>query len=133
MIYDFFPAGTYEEMRRLKESINSAFNSFSAGYPFCNIYESPEKTCISFFAPGLREDDIDISATPDSLTISIDRKKVFEEQAMKEERPFGTFRRTVNFPFKVNTEKHWAKYKNGVLRLIFERAEEDKPKKIKIN
>lgn len=130
MIHELFPVETYEDIRRLRESINSAFNNISAAYPPCSIYEGQDKTTLRFFAPGMSV--IDVVATPDSLTLTVERIKTAENQTIKEERISGSFKRTVNFPFKVNTEKYEAVYKNGVITLTFERAEEDKPKKIKI-
>ncbi|MBN1151036.1 Hsp20/alpha crystallin family protein [candidate division WOR-3 bacterium] len=130
MIYNFIPVDPYEDIKRLRTGIKAALEEYYAGYPPCVIYEENDKASIRFFAPGMSS--MEITATPESLTVTLERKKDEVSQKLKEERVFGVFKRTVNFPFKVDTEKYDAVYGNGILTVTFERAEADKPKKIKI-
>ena len=50
----------------------------------------------------------------------------------RRERSYGSFSRTVQLPFMVDTNKVEASFKNGVLLINLPRAEADKPKKIAI-
>ena len=85
--------------------------------------------------PGVDPKEIDISATPDSITLRGERTvpSVSNEVSYHQrEREFGTFRRVINLPIKINTDKINASYKNGILTVILPKADEIKPKQIKI-
>ncbi len=85
--------------------------------------------------PGVDPKEIDISASADSITLRGERKvpPISEEVSYHQrEREFGIFRRVINLPVKINTDKINASYKNGILTVILPKAEEVKPKQIKI-
>ena len=85
--------------------------------------------------PGVDPIQIDISATVDSITIRGKRKipPVSEEVCYHQrEREFGTFRRVIDLPTKIDTDKINASYKNGILTVALPKAEEVKPKQIQI-
>jgi len=78
---------------------------------------------------------IDIAATADSITLRGERKvsTVGKEVSYHQrEREFGTFRRIINLPTKINTDKISASYRNGILTVVVPKAEEVKPKQIEI-
>jgi HSP20 family protein len=45
----------------------------------------------------------------------------------------GTFDRTLTVPMQVGTDAIKAEYQDGILTLFIPRAEDDKPRSIKIN
>ena len=51
----------------------------------------------------------------------------------RRERVEGSFLRTIELPFRVDTERMDARFENGVLAVEMKRPEEDKPKPIAIN
>lgn len=51
---------------------------------------------------------------------------------MLKERRYGSFSRSVSIPVSVKSDKAEATFDNGILTLTFPKAEEIKPKQIKI-
>jgi len=122
-------------MNRLFDATSrgSVFNPPS--YPAINIWTNEEGQLISAEMPGINPDDIDIDVTGDALSISGERKpdEVGEEMRYhRRERTYGSFSRTIQLPFMVDTTKVEANFKNGILMISLPRAEADKPKKITI-
>jgi len=85
--------------------------------------------------PGCKADDIDISVHGSTLTISGEKK---QEEEKKEkgyyhvERPYGSFRRDLNLPADIDTDKIQAECKNGILSITLPKAETAKPVKVKV-
>jgi HSP20 family protein len=50
----------------------------------------------------------------------------------RREREFGQFDRTLSIPVKLDADKIKAEYRDGMLALFLPRAENDKPRSIKI-
>jgi HSP20 family protein len=124
-----------DEMNRLFDT-NSKERVFSApSYPAINIWTNEDGQFISAEMAGVNPDDIDIDVTGDALSISGERKPdevVKEARYHRRERSYGSFSRTIQLPFMVDTSKVEANFKNGVLMISLPRAEADKPKKITI-
>ena len=129
-------------MDQLQREMNRLFNASSKGrvftapsYPAINIWANDEGQLISAEMPGVNPEDIDIDVTGDALSISGERKpdKVMKDAHYhRRERSYGSFSRTVQLPFMVDTNKVEASFKNGILMISLPRAEADKPKKITI-
>jgi HSP20 family protein len=86
--------------------------------------------------PGLSPDDVEINATTDTITISGEMKSsadVTNEGWLRQERRFGKFTRAFTVPVQIDPTKVEAKFQNGVLELTLPKAEETKPRTIKIN
>jgi HSP20 family protein len=132
----------WQEMDQLQHEMNRLFDATSKGhvfsfpsYPAINIWTNDDGQIISAEMPGVHPDDIDIDVTGDSLSISGVRNPdevVKETHYHRRERNYGSFSRTVQLPFMVDTGKVEASFKNGILLISLPRAEADKPKKIAI-
>lgn len=132
----------WREMDRLQREMNRLFNRFDSpglpgvsGYPTVNIWVKEDSQIVSAELPGVDIEDIDLRVEGDLFTISGERKAgELPEGArqIRKERSFGKFSRTFQLPHAVDPGKIEARFKNGVLIVIMPRAEEDKPKKIKI-
>ena len=132
----------WQEMDQLQREMNRLFDTTSQGrvfnppsYPAVNIWTNDDGQIISAEMPGVHPGDIDIDVTGDALSISGERKP--DEVAKnayyhRRERSYGSFSRTIQLPFMVDTSKVEANFKNGVLMISLPRAEVDKPKKITI-
>jgi HSP20 family protein len=132
----------WQEMDQLQREMNRLFDATSTGrvfnspsYPAINIWTNEEGQLISAEMPGIKPDDLNIDVTGDAISISGERKQ--EEIAKdaryhRRERSFGSFSRTIQLPFIVDTDKVEASFKNGILLINLPRAEADKPKKITI-
>ena len=131
-----------QEMDQLQREVNRLFDATNKGrvfntptYPAVNIWTNDDGQVISAEMPGIRPEDLDIDVTGDALSISGVRKpdEVSKEARYhRRERNYGSFSRTVQLPFMVDTNKVEASFKNGVLFINLPRAEADKPKRITV-
>lgn len=139
----------FEDMLSLREAMDRLFEeSFvrpwrlarvgeSVELPL-NVWEDQDAVHVVARVPGLEADDLDISVTGDVLTI----RGRFSSDAEREESKnwcwyanelwYGPFERTINLPTMVKSDKADATFKNGVLHLTIPKAEEAKPKTIKV-
>lgn len=85
--------------------------------------------------PGIKPEDVDISVLGDTLTISgstnQDESREDEGYTYREIRR-GSFTRTVTLPSNLKTDEASARFENGLLTLSIPKAEEAKPRQIKI-
>jgi HSP20 family protein len=83
----------------------------------------------------LKEEDVDISVTEDTLTLKGEKKtehEVKEEEYHWSERTYGSFLRTIRLPSNVDAEKIEAEYENGMVEITLPKMAEVKPKKITV-
>jgi HSP20 family protein len=142
MYRSFRTPSIWREMDRLQRDMNRLFNSYSPyrlrtapSYPAINIWDKEDGQVVSAEMPGVRIEDIDISVEGDTLTISGVREvNTLPEGARyhRRERGSGDFRRTIQLPNAVDSERVKASFNNGILTVNLPRAEADKPKKITI-
>jgi HSP20 family protein len=100
-----------------------------------DVYETDEALVVTTDTPGVKPEDLDISITGDVLTIKGETKmeeEVKRENYHRQERRYGAFSRSVTLPVPVDADQTEAKFKDGVLTLTIPKAEEAKPKVIKI-
>lgn len=107
-----------------------------AWHPRVDIRESKDDFVLTVELPGINKDDIHIHYEDDTLRVEGERKREVSDNGaeyLRSERVYGKFSRE----FKVNTplqsDKIEAEFKNGLLSLRLPKAEEAKPKQIKIN
>lgn len=131
------------DMDRLRREINrllasapaSSRDSSMASYPAMNVWTNQDGAIVTAELPGVEADNINISVTGDTLTLSGNREvEEIEEGATyhRREREVGSFTRVFQLPFQVESDAVEALFKNGVLRISLPRAESDKPKKIAV-
>jgi len=100
-----------------------------------DIYESPNEVVVKAALPGVKPDDVNIDITGDTLTIKGESKaeqEVKREDYLYQERRYGAFSRTVILPIGLKSDKAEATMEDGVLTLTIPKAEEVKPKAIKV-
>ncbi len=100
-----------------------------------DMYETDDDIVVKAAIPGVKPEDIDVSISGDVLTIKgevKEEKEVKEENYIRKERRYGTFCRSVTLPVQVDADKAKAEYENGILTLTLPKAEEVKPKVIKV-
>lgn len=90
---------------------------------------------IKALLPGVSADDLDIQIVNEIVTISGELKADREEGAnyLLAEIPGGKFHRVITLPMPLNATHVEASLENGVLTLIIPKAEEAKPRTVKIN
>lgn len=89
---------------------------------------------IKALLPGARPEDVDIQIVNEVVTISGELRSDREEGAayLLAERPDGKFHRVISLPTPLDANKVEADLENGVLTLQIPKAEEAKPRTIKI-
>ena len=99
-----------------------------------DVYQTPNELVIKATIPGVKPEDVDITITGDTLTISAEMKeeKVEKAEYLYRERRFGAATRTITLPKALKTDETHATFENGVLTLTIPKAEEAKPKQIKV-
>ncbi len=100
-----------------------------------DIYETKDDLVVKAAVPGVRPEDVDITVTGDTLTIKGETKEETETKKgnyYRKERRYGQFARSVSLPVAVKSDKAEARFKDGVLTLTLPKAEEAKPRVIKI-
>jgi len=101
-----------------------------------DLWETKDAYHLRADLPGLSPDDIEINATGDTLTISGETKPsndLTDEGWLRQERRSGRFMRSFTIPMQIDPTKVEAKFQNGVLELVLPKAENVKPRSIKIN
>lgn len=103
--------------------------------PAVDIYETGDHLVIKAEIPGLSRKDITLEVTDNQVTLSGERR--FEEEIKSEnyhrlERAYGPFKRCFPLPYYVDQDKVSAKFKDGILEVIFPKKEEVEPKKITV-
>lgn len=108
---------------------------FSGWTPALDLYQSNDNVVAVVELPGMRKEDIEISLHEGMLTISGERKHESGEndKAERSERYVGKFRRSITLPTRVDASKVNATYKDGILTVTLPKAEEAKPRQIKVN
>ena len=100
-----------------------------------DMYETEEALVVKAAIPGVDPEDIDISITGDTLTINGEIKMAEEAEEAEYiccERPYGSFSRSLAIPVAVEADEAEAEFEDGILTLTMPKAEEVKPKAIKI-
>jgi HSP20 family protein len=113
----------------------AAFPSVSMEGPAVDMYQTKDDIVVKAAIPGVKPEDIDIAVTGDILTIKGELKeeeKVEEGNYLRQERRYGQFMREFALPTQVNADKAKAEFEHGVLTLRLPKAEEVKPKSIRV-
>ena len=100
-----------------------------------DMYETDDDVVVKTAVPGIKSEDINVSITGDVLTIRGETKaeeKVEKASYIRQERRYGAFSRSLTLPSTVVADKATAEFENGVLILTLPKAEDVRPKTIKI-
>ena len=95
--------------------------------PRVNVTESDKEVKISAELPGMDEKDVEISLTPEALTIQGEKKvehKGEEDGYQYLERSYGKFQRTIPLPAEIDPDKAEAVYDKGVLTVTLPKKQE---------
>ena len=111
------------------------FRSVPRGtFPAVNLYDQGNKVVLTAEIPGIKTEDLDLAVLNDSVTLKGQRRNEVKEDDHfhRKERPMGFFTRTLSLQDPVNPDSVKAEYRNGILKVTMEKAEEVKAKKIEI-
>jgi len=108
--------------------------SWTGGLPL-DVIEKDDEYIVSASLPGIKPDDLDISFTGNTLTIKGEVKAEDEKEQGQyhlRERRYGSFARSLTLPAGIKGDKIEASYEAGILKLHLPKADEAKPKRIKV-
>ncbi len=98
-----------------------------------NAYVTEEEIVIKAAVPGIDPDDVEITLEGDTLTIKGEINPPMENvDYLIQELPFGSFARTLTVNIPIEADKAEAKFDNGILTLVMPKAQEVRPKVIKV-
>jgi HSP20 family protein len=100
-----------------------------------DVYQTPSAFIIESTIAGVNPEDIDISLTPESITIKGKREKeekIKTDNYIHQECYWGRFSRTIILPQEIDPDKAQANIKNGVLKVTLPKISKTKTKKLKI-
>jgi HSP20 family protein len=111
------------------------FGTWGEGALAIDMYETDDSVVVKTAIPGVKAEEIDVSITGDTLTVKAETREeeeVKRENYLRRERRYGSSCRSVTLPGGLETDKAEADYTDGILTLTFPKAEEVKPRSIKI-
>ncbi len=142
----------FRELDRLQNEVNRLFegysgtndqvqggvNRFAAARtwsPTVDILENQSEVVLRAELPGIKQEDIDIELTGDSLTLRGERK--FESESHKEnmvrvERSYGRFQRSFTLGVPIQPDSVSASYRDGVLEIHLPKSEATRPRKVQV-
>ena len=143
---------SYNQMVRDFVNMTDAMNRTVAGRPYdyarngglngeatrvarlpIDAYSTDDAFVLTAYVPGVNPEDVEITFEGEELTIRGSFQALPEEvNFIKRELYHGSFERKLNFNVPVNADAIEATYSNGVLSLRVPKAEEIKPKQIKV-
>jgi HSP20 family protein len=139
----------FRELEDLQRDMNELFNfSLSRGIdrdtglldgawsPAIDVHEGKDNYVVKADLPGLKKEDLDITVQNNHLILKGEKK--YEESqdsdnAIRTERFYGSFYRSLALPTEVDGDNVKASYKNGTLELTLPKKEEAKPKQITVD
>lgn len=145
----------FRELDRLQNEVNRLFDGYTGPQtdgrasgaavsplsgrmwsPAVDIAENENELVLYAEVPGLKQADIDIELTGDTLTIRGERK--FENDERKDnflrvERSYGRFQRSFTLGVPIDADRVAASYRDGVLEIHLPKSETTKPRKVPVN
>lgn len=107
-----------------------------AGAPALDVSTTPDALVVEAALPGVKPDEVDITVENGTLTIRGETRTERQEgegEFLVREIRRGSFARAVTLPSGLEPDKASASFEDGVLRLRIPKAEEVKPRQIRIS
>ena len=137
----------FRDVGEIQHEVNRLFDNFfgrpatlqaaeRTWVPLCDMHETKDDLYVTLEVPGIREKDVHVAITGDLLTVKGERrwdKELKDDSFHRVERVYGKFERAVPLPVPVQADKVKASYRDGVLEIKLPKAEEVRPKEIKID
>jgi len=125
------------EVQEKKELVEKEEKTVPARYfvPNSDIYETEDALTVVMEVPGVTKDNVNIDIENDILEVEgrIDFSSYAELDPVYSEYNVGHFTRKFSLSSKIDQGKISAELNDGVLKLILPKAEDAKPRRIKIS
>ncbi len=140
---DWDVKSSFEELERMRRQMDRLYEGLTGGlwkepragvFPLTNVTEDKNNFYVRAELPGVRSDDLEISVTGNSISISGERKIPLSEEARyhRREREGGKFNRMISLPTPIDAGKVEAHSSDGILTVTVPKAEAAKPRQIPI-
>ncbi|MBE9181131.1 Hsp20/alpha crystallin family protein [Oculatella sp. LEGE 06141] len=126
------------EMNQLLTALNPETSRFDRTMfvPAAELRETPDAIHLRVEIPGMDATDLDVQVMAEAVSIKGDRKSqtaTEEKGVLRSEFRYGSFRRVIPLPARVQNDKVEAEYKDGILSLNLPKVEAEKNKVVKVN
>ncbi len=104
-------------------------------YPPVNVHNCPEDVVIQCEVAGVRQEDLDVSITGETLTIKGVKQPGPDAESVRfvqQERGFGEFTRTIVLPDSVEPDRIEARLRDGILTVRLPKKAQVAPKQIEV-
>lgn len=135
----------FRDLRQMEDTMNRLWRGFGTVPSYrdgtedwnilIDVIQKKDEIEVNASMPGVKLEGIEVAVEDNVLTLKAERKADTEgEEAtyLIQERPTGSFYRTLRLPDTVNADKIESHYDNGVLTVILPKAEEKKRRQIQI-
>lgn len=139
----------FREVLTLRDAMNRLFedsvvrpssvqaSQLGSGYGLAlDVEESGDNYTVRASLPGFRPEDVQVQVVGDTLSISAQHSSEQEHNEnnyLLRERRIGSVSRTITLPQRVQSDQAQAAFDNGELVLTLPKAEEVRPRQIKID
>ena len=136
--------GAFEDLERTRRDMDRMFQHVlgrthrpeTAGvFPLINLTENKDNYYVRAELPGLKAEELNISATGRNMILSGERKissKGDDVNFHRRERGAGSFNRIIALPGDIEVDKVEAGLVDGVITVTIPKSEEAKPKQISV-
>ena len=109
--------------------------SGGGAYPPINVFRQGDDFTLVAEVPGVKGSDLDVQVKGRTVRIAGGKAVDYPNEAAvhRRERLAGRFDRAITLPVEINADTVQAECRDGVLALRVSRAEQDKPRTIKVN
>jgi HSP20 family protein len=124
-----------QEVNRLFNTLFDTGEAQQRWTPAMDLVEAEDHFLLKADLPGLREDDVNIEISDNTLVISGERKaehEAHERGWYRVERAFGRFNRSLTLPDGIDADAVSAEVDHGVLTVRIPKPEQRKPRRVEI-
>jgi len=136
----------FTELRRMREEMDRLFEGVTLPRlfppwevvrtaPAIDVFERDNNVVVKAEVPGLRKEDVEVTATEDSISLKGEFKleeEVREEAYYRHERRAGRFYRTVPMPTAIKPDEVKATFHEGIVEVSAPKVEEAKPREKRV-
>jgi HSP20 family protein len=135
----------FAALNELQREVNRLFDGYGVGadggrwarpttFPALNVWEDGDALYAEAEIPGVRQEDLEVYAVGNELTINGTRQPREGQDVSyhRRERGTGAFTRVITLPVDIEAEKVQATLKDGVLTVKLPKAEKARPRKITV-
>ncbi len=125
------------EVDRMLQSVNLTFHGVRTGrqYPAVNLHEVADEYILTAELPATSPEDLELTIANGVLTLAGQRRdegEIPEDRFRRQERPRGTWQRSLPVPERVLEDQLSADFLNGVLVVRLPKAPQEEPRQIPI-